>query len=273
MKTHAILLAKNEADIIGYTLDAAAAWADCIYVFDTGSTDDTWDIVQAAAKRHPQVVPWKYEARSYDDNLRGEVFRAMRANVGPADWWCKLDADEVYAEDPRPILAAAPRGHHVVWAIHVQYYLTETDVARFDLNDPRIPRIAEANRPRYYRANSSEQRFFRHRPRLDWSSGSWPRHLGVVHPRRILLRHFQYRSPQQVQSRLDIRRQAAAAGYRNFSHSLQQSWREVIQPAAGLHYDDGRAPLQVNEAEFPRHLEPASRRLFKHLMHGTGLWP
>jgi hypothetical protein len=273
MKLHGIMLVKNEADIVEFALDRAAVWAERIYVFDTGSTDDTWARVQNLAKRCPAIVPYRSAARDFRDELRGEVFNAFRHEAGPGAWWCRLDADEVYAEDPRAFLADVPGYHHVVWAAHLQFYFTPADVARFPHLEGERPTIDETNRPRYYLNNSSEARFFRHRSRLRWDDGSWPRHLGLVHPRRIPLRHFQYRSPQQIQLRLDTRRQAARAGYQHFGHSLQTRWQEQVRDAAGLHYDDGQAPLRIDETQMPRHLERPGQRILKRILHGTGIWP
>ena len=53
MHIHALSLIKNEADVIGQSLAAAAAWADCIYVYDNGSDDGTWEIVRELAATHP----------------------------------------------------------------------------------------------------------------------------------------------------------------------------------------------------------------------------
>ena len=49
MRVHGMTLVKNEADVIRQSLVAATAWADAIYVYDNGSDDDTWAIVQELA--------------------------------------------------------------------------------------------------------------------------------------------------------------------------------------------------------------------------------
>ena len=54
-KIHAICLVKDEDDIIAYTLEKALVWADYIYVYDNGSTDRTWEIVQNLSKKHKQA--------------------------------------------------------------------------------------------------------------------------------------------------------------------------------------------------------------------------
>jgi glycosyltransferase involved in cell wall biosynthesis len=246
-------------------LEAAAKWCDAIYVFDTGSDDESWDQVEKIAAKYPQVVPFKREARDFDDGLRAEVFAAFRDRASAGDWWCRLDADEIYAEDPREFLEKVPLCHHVVWSIHLQYYFTEGDRERHERG--------EVSLPRFYKANASEPRFFRHRDRLVWSRGAWPRHLGIVHPSRIKLKHYQYRSPEQIQRRLDTRREAATAGWEHFGHSLEPSWRDKVVPAEGLDFDDGSDHYLIDETQLPQHLEPPFRRLVKRAMHGLGIWP
>jgi hypothetical protein len=218
-------------------------------------------------------VPFKSECRNFGDELRAEVFQAFRHEAKPGAWWCRLDTDEVYAVDPREFLARVPATEHVVWAAHAQFYFTDADLPRFSVDATEPPVIDATIRPRYYVTNSSEARFFRHRPRLEWTDGAWPRHMGLVHPRRIPLRHFQYRSPQQIQRRLDTRREATAGGYAHFGHSLQANWREQVRDAKTLHYDDGQAPLLVEDILMPRHLETSWQRLVKRVMHGSHLWP
>ena len=55
----ALLPVRDEADIIGQCLDHALRWADEIYVFDTGSVDNAWEIVQEFASRDKRVVPMR----------------------------------------------------------------------------------------------------------------------------------------------------------------------------------------------------------------------
>ena len=50
----ALLPVRDEADIVDQSLQKILAWADAIYVFDTGSVDNTWEIVQDFAGRDKQ---------------------------------------------------------------------------------------------------------------------------------------------------------------------------------------------------------------------------
>ena len=61
MKFHCLLPVRDEADVIAQCLRHALTWADAIYVFDTGSVDETWEIVQDFAARDKRVVPIRKE--------------------------------------------------------------------------------------------------------------------------------------------------------------------------------------------------------------------
>jgi hypothetical protein len=272
MKIHGICLVKNEGDIMRYFLRQSAAWCDRIHVFDNGSTDATWTIAQELARTMPQIVPHRSDPRPFDDALRAEVFNQHRAEAAPGDWWCRLDADEIYIDDPRSFLAGVPRAHHVVWAIHLQFYLTHADRARFE-TESTAPEMTAENLPRHYRANASEPRFFRHRDGLSWPGGAWPRHIGLVHPRRIRLKHFQYRSPGQMQVRIATRREAQEKGWQHFSHTLRGDWESLLADAATLETDRGDGTYEIEERNLPRHLESPATRALKRLMHGFHLWP
>lgn len=273
MKIHGICLVKNEGDIMEFFLRESARWCDRIYVFDNGSTDGTWQTAQNLAATIPQVLPYASDGRPFDDSLRAEVFNQFRREASSGDWWCRLDADEIYLDDPRAFLSGVPAAHHVVWAIHLQYYLTHEDLTRFDVTNLEPPRIDRANLPRRYTANASEPRFFRHRSGLAWPAGAWPRHVGLVHPRRIRVQHFQYRSPAQMQVRVATRREAEQSGWQHFQHSLGGDWQTLIKDTAGLDLDAGDGRFVIDESKLPRNLERPAIRALKRLMHGFRLWP
>lgn len=275
MKIFGNCLVKNEADMIVETLTHAARWCDRMFVFDNGSTDGTWEKVLDLARREPRVVPFKSAAVPYRDSLRMETFNRYRHECADGDWWCKLDADELYYDDPREFLAAVPHRHHVVWGVNFQFYFTDEDAARWEKNPQFYPPHAPAEQAlRHYRCDYSEVRFFRYRPGLVWNTGSAPRHLGVVHPRRIRFKHYQYRSPEQINLRLKTRQQAMAEGCGTFQgYNNETDWRQKVVPAATCHSMDRPDPLQIEEAKLPRHLEKPHVRAAKLLLHGTGIWP
>ena len=99
--------------------------------------------------------------------------------------------------------------------------------------------------------------------------------MGVVFPRRIRLRHFQYRSPAQIQLRLDTRRRAAEQGYLHFGHSLENNWQEKLVSSGSLNLETDVSSLETLrvQSEIPNHLEVFRHRLVKRFLHGSGIWP
>lgn len=275
MKIFGNCLVKNEADVIEETLVHAARWCDRIFVFDNGSTDGTWEIIQRLATRLPAVVPFKSAAVPFRDSLRMDTFNQYRHEAAAGDWWCKVDSDELYVDDPRVFLAAVPRRHHVVWGVNFQFYFTDRDATRWETDPRAYPPHAPAEAAlRYYRCEYSEVRFYRHRPRLKWTQGSAPTHLGVVHPRRIRFKHYQYRSPEQIELRLRTRQQAIAEGCGTFQgYCDETAWRQKIVPATTCRSIDDPNPFLIEEALIPHHLEPPLRRLLKLALHGSHIWP
>jgi len=81
-----VILALNEADVIGRCL-ASAAWADEILVADTGSTDATPQIIRAAGARLLRL-PWE----GFGTTRQKAVASASH------DWIFSLDADEEVTE-------------------------------------------------------------------------------------------------------------------------------------------------------------------------------
>jgi len=274
MKIHGLCLIKNEADIVGYSLLENARWCDFIYVYDNGSTDGTMERVNELAKRCPQIIPFGTCTKPFSDSLRADVFNHFKSRVAPGDWWCRLDADEIYVGDVRAFLDRLPRHLHVVWSIYIQFYLTELDLPRLEpFSEQPAFDVNRDNLPRYYRADYAEPKFFRHRPGLRWNGGSWPDHVGLVAPDMLRHRHYQYRSPGQIEMRLRTRREAAAQGWAHFPHSLTHGWRDKIERSEKLHLDTGDDRYVIEDTGLPRHLESGWHRAVKRCMHGLGVWP
>jgi hypothetical protein len=267
MKIHCITLTKNEEDIVHHCLTEASKWADYIYVYDGLSTDGTWDIVRSLESS--KIIPWKRDGEVFSETLRAEVFNEFRHLSAHGDWWIALDVDEFYG-NLRETLSHIPERHDLVWALPIQYYLTWQDVAAIDFTLPielRLPML------RYYHAQWSEPRCFRYRERLVWDSGAWPRHAGVVARQRVVFKHYQYRSPEQIQRRLDTRRDNRQRGYLGWAHACEASWKEKIVDAKDCNFDDQSGYYIIDEDKLPRHIEPVGRRLVKTFMHRSGIWP
>jgi glycosyltransferase involved in cell wall biosynthesis len=268
-KIHCIALTKNEVDVIACCLTEAAEWADFIYVYDGASTDGTWETVKSLG--NSRIIPWKQDGKVFKEGLRAEVFNEFRHLSSNGDWWLQLNVDEFYPENPRTFFRRVPPGQDFVWGTNIEYYLTEDDVSLIDFTQP-----FEKIKPqlRHYKVFWSEPRAFRYRDRLVWSNQrAWPLHPGLVHRERIIFKHYPYRSPKQIQTRLDVRRDNRARGFEGWDHAKEADWRAKIVKAAECRLDDGKELPTIDESALPRHLERPWVRFVKKILHGTGIWP
>jgi glycosyltransferase involved in cell wall biosynthesis len=272
MNIFCVCTVRDEVDVVGYCLDAALNWARAVYVCDNGSTDGTWELLQDYARRFPQIVLVERELGPYRNSLRGEMANRFLAEARAGDWWCRLDADEIYVDEPREFLARVPAAEKIVWSVSIHYYFTDVDLAAYE-RDPALYREQwKPKRPRFYQANWTEPRFVRHIPGVRWTD-AWPEGFYEMRSarNRIRLRHFQYRSPPQIQHRLRLRLQS---GDKAFRHEKSQGWltkglrpedlvwpdpprnegelwRNRIVRASALDEDDGSGHLRVDPALLP----------------------
>jgi len=286
MRIHSICLVKNEADIIEQVLKSALVWSDFIYIYDNGSTDGTWEKALNLAKDHGQIVPYKQESKPFRDQIRSEPFNHYRVNSFDGDWWCRLDADEMYIDNPRTFLAKVPQKYELIWSASFQYYFTDKDLVLYNQNPSLYAdEVPVEKKCRFYINNWSEIRFFRYRKSLNWDKNTWPNGLYTHYQERIRLKHFQYRSPQQIQKRLNNRVDAkifkhevladwkdsildpsfkwiSATNENNFA----KSWEERVFDSAKLLYDTGDENYAINENLLPKIPNQPFRNFVKRLV-------
>lgn len=272
-RIHSILLCKNEQDIIGPCILDALRWSDFIYVYDGLSDDHTWEVVNDIAKAHPQqVFPWKQDGKVFSEGLRAEVFHAFKHKAQHGDWWCQLNADEFFVDDPKAFLANVPNPRAVVWGLFAQFYVTREDLPAVE-SATAFEQITESLH--FFEViPTGEPRFFRHRNGLNWKlSDAWPHHLGFNHRDRIHLKHYPYRTPNQIKKRILTRNDNRQRGFEGWSY-VGKDWSEKLLPRSDL-FNDIDAPISTTLAQHPHPL-PADKplkRLFKWLCFTLKRWP
>jgi hypothetical protein len=260
MRIFSLCCVRDENDVIRETLEAALAWNEKIFVFDNASVDGTSETLAELAKRRPQIVLWGRDDRPFTEELRAEIFESVRREAMPGDWWCRLDSDEIYIDDPRAFLGAVRPEFGFVWSSTYNFYLTDRDVAAYEADPAAWRARPVSERLRYYQNNWSEPRFVRHRAGLCWAGHPWPLDRGRTAPARIRLRHFQYRSPEQIARRLAIRQKRLDIFPHEANRALcvpdqqradwspqwmkssgfeEASWRDRVRPAAACDEDKG----------------------------------
>jgi glycosyltransferase involved in cell wall biosynthesis len=229
LKIYSLMLVKNEADIVTSTLSSAADWSDKVIVIDNGSEDGTWEIVRGLAEKRYNVVPFARYEGPFNIGLRSIAYNYFRHELGPRDWWCvRLDADEFFHEDPRAFLAAVPFRYKQVWKKSVDFCFSDpgelAEAGNFESN--------KAQYTRYKREWWSEIRFARNTKSMFWHTMMFqPKPLGLLYPKRITVLHYQYRSVEQLQKRLETRKKAIHQGCGSFVKEYPVvSWESYAVP-------------------------------------------
>ena len=256
VKIHCVSVVRDEADILGYSLDAALRWAHVIHILDNGSTDGTWELLEEYAAREPRVVLAGRHEGEFENAIRGEVGERAAADARPGDWWCRLDADELYVDDPREILAKIPPEFGTVSSASIEYYFTDVDLHAYEADPEGYVANWSPNMMRYYAAHWGERRFVRYHADKPWS-GAWPRDSSRLAGarQRVRLRHFKYRTPPQIERR--VRRRLDPVVGKAFRHETgwpefeawsehllfpelapgEPLWKSRVLHSDGLHFD------------------------------------
>lgn len=262
-RIHAICLVKNEGDVIAQTLQFASKFCHKIYVFDTGSIDNSWQQVQRVAS--DVIIPFRHENLSkFDFSLRGQVFNAVRDSFEIGDWLYVLDADEILAEPPhKAIHIAEAEGAQQINTLQYNFHYTELDWQQQQAGlDSRDRSIIE--RRRYYCFTNIEQRLFRIEADTtcpDYTDAKHP--IGYLRPQgakklkkcsyRIPNCHYQYRDPEQIQLRLKTRRAAREINRHNFIHyqslDTDMNWQRYITPSHQLNYNNNDGTFEIRLSE------------------------
>lgn len=280
MKFVCLLPIRDEADILPQTLRHLLEWADAIFVFDTGSVDLSWDIVQEFAQTDHRVKPVTREPVYFSETrLRSWLFHHARSTLRNGDWFLRVDADEFHHQPPPDFVKTRLRKSETV-AYH-QYYdfhLTASEVRAWEtgaetLADRRKP-IAE--RRRFYTAGLyTEPRLCRYRDTMQWPPTiSFPFNAGYVARARLPVRHYPHRDPDQLRRRCRLRsimmadptNRAYWAGLERH-HWEEADWRQFIVPddLPGLRcWHPGQA---LPEFHFENHLAPMPIRMLQRTAH------
>jgi len=277
MRFHAILFVRDEEDIIAESLLHNAQFFDHIYVYDTGSTDQTWEIVQAVAKQCDRVVPFRKEAVWWHDGLRAMVFDHFRSNSEDGDWWARLDADEFYHVSPREFVRQLAPRESAIYHAYYNFRLTVEEAEA--LADPEAVRLERCrsiqDRRRYFipAFEYSEPRLFRYRGSMKWSpAAAGPYNAGFVARARIPIRHYPYRDPCQMERRFRLRttmfQEMRKMSNTYATHWGNDSWRSELIPATDPRLQKWTPP----NGELPpctslEHLPPFKRRVLQWAAH------
>ena len=280
MKFVCLLPVRDEADIIAQSLRHFLLWADEIYLFDTGSLDPTWEIVQDIASREKRLKPLRKDPVYFSETrLRSWMFHQARQHLRDGDWFLRVDADEFHHIPPPEFVRTKMRRHETV-AYH-QYYDFRLTASEVQVWEQAKETTVDRNQPieqrrRWFTAGQyTEPRLCRYRPGMKWPpTVSFPFNAGYMARARLPIRHYPHRDPLQLERRCRLRAvmMTDAQNRRNWSnpqshHWTEHEWRSFVTPdkLPGLKY--WKPGTELPESHFTNHLKPRHLRTIQMLVH------
>lgn len=251
MNLYGILIAKDEGDIIEQTLLSLRQFGGFkkIFFYDNGSSDNTAKI---AKKFNDIVASVSTVSQTYSDTLKYQLLYQHAAEYQTGDWLAILDADELYAEHALDKIVAAERvGANYIESKSSQFYFTELDDCQHFF--PHIPIIEQRQ---HYLVNYGEPRIFKFSPDIELTELKVKSRFAWLKPgpEKLLVNHFQYRSAQQVQHRINVRLANHSAS-NNWGHIKNPRWQDYLVKAAWLHRFNGEhqfgLPANANLYKIP----------------------
>ena len=239
---YGLLVTCDDFDVLPESLTHALSFCDKVIAMDNMSTDGTWEYLEAqAAALDGRVIAHRQFSERFYDGIRGELYNELHGELGEG-WWMLFAADEFMVEDPRPLLREAEEaGCDAVFAWMAQFQFTTKDLAAYEagLEDPSV---SVRERRTYYRTDWREFRFVQNDPERPWEDDDCylPRPIDEwrVHKRMAVLEHYQWRSPEQMQRRVDSR-----LGL--FAHVNDSDWRQYVKPAWRYNRQRPGQPVKV----------------------------
>ena len=254
-------------------------WADAIYVFDSGSVDNTWEIVQHHASRDKRVVPLRKDPVYFSDTkVRGYLFHHARAKMRNGDWFLRNDGDEIHQVTPPEFVRTRLAPHETIaWHQYYDFRLTASEADAWEAGRETLgdrARPIEERRRSYTVSVYAEPRLCRYRDTMRWPpNASFPYNSGYVARERLPIRHYPHRDPAQLQRRVRLRnfmmadRENRANWSEAESHHWSQEWSKFITPDdfPGLHY--WQPGTEFPEVHAYNHLAPFHKRVVQRAVH------
>ncbi|MDU9048398.1 MAG: glycosyltransferase family 2 protein [Candidatus Electrothrix sp. Rat3] len=157
MIIYATMSVKDEADILSHTIENALTWIDKIFVVDNGSDDSTQEILKQYGDR---VILLATFYGAFHSGLKSIPFNWVNSiqSYPQADWWCVMDADEVYFDNPRRFLTSVPEYFGQVCTNTIEF---------IGLKEAESP-LEPSSYSHYIPIDWSETRFYRNTKALRW---------------------------------------------------------------------------------------------------------
>lgn len=224
----AVMMVKDEVDIVGITLRHLAEQVDFVLVADNGSTDGTRDLLDDLARDLPITVLDDPDPAYYQSEKVSRL--AHLAHDEGADWVVPADADEIWMSPfgrIADVLRAVPDEWLIASAALYDHVATGSDP---DVADPvrRIGHRRErpAELPKVAARTACDLVIEQGNHNATYTTR--PAHLRG----QLVVRHFPYRSPEQFVRK--VRNGGAAVKAANLPPESGAHWRgyhDVLEAA------------------------------------------
>lgn len=231
MSVAAVMMVRDEADIVGHTIRHLLTQVDHVYVADNRSTDGTSDIVRSFGEDSVSVT--RDDEVAYNQSEKTTRL-AMWAMTEGHTWVIPVDADEVWlapnGDTLRTFLLAQARDVQLVGAALYDHHPTGMD----DVHDP-VPQLRLGWRRKH--AGALPKVAARLHGRLTIHPGNHGADYGsrqVLQIDGLTLRHFTWRDSDQY--------------VRKIRNGLE-AYADVARQDIGVHWrmHDGATDAQIRE--------------------------
>jgi glycosyltransferase involved in cell wall biosynthesis len=120
MKTWAHTLVKNEERYVWFAIMSVINYVDKILLWDTGSTDSTFQILQQIKKQYPDKVELEQVGDVNPEEYTGIRQKMLEKTKG--DWVFIVDGDEVWWDDTIKKLITTVSENKVIESLVTRYY-------------------------------------------------------------------------------------------------------------------------------------------------------
>lgn len=119
-------IVRNDEHFVGFAIESVIDYVDHVFVFDTGSTDSTENVVKKLVEKYPNKIT--FEQKGIQTKASHTELRQEMLEKTTTDWFMILDGDEVWSKAGiEEIIETIQKEDAHNWMI-APYYLCVGDV-------------------------------------------------------------------------------------------------------------------------------------------------
>jgi hypothetical protein len=271
MKVASLTIMKNEADILPYKLKYMEDQVDYYLFLDNESEDDSLEIVS----RHPKTVFCDVVKGTFKTTMVDILLEEAQKYIGNRDWIVRLDPDEFPFFNIKNEINKIENSYNCIRVYFPYFFFTKEMYVKWE-NDrnfrKKIKEFDIANYNYFARTVHAEVRIIKNfitngeRPKLTKLKLSLPRpDPALIYDNKLYCGHYQYRSPEQIMKRMEVRKKAVENGSPSF-HYYKEKWglknwdyKKLFVPEKYLVKYDYDKPFTLNGIE----LEKMNKHFYK----------